>query len=136
MRKYWIVMAMLLAPAVQAQNFTTAAEVKPILGMTKGNWVAVREYAGKDHIYFSHLAAWRCGLDTVHYGLNGAAADTEFEFQPCHIDTATPNAILGDGVLPFFTAPLNSVETITVRVTYDDGTEETETFERKSVLIP
>lgn len=120
-----------------AQNFTTAAEVKPILGATKPQWIAVREYDGKDLLYFTNLLAWRCGVDKIQFGLNGAAAVTEFVAETCHEDEAQPNALKMDqGQEIYLSLPLKSVETVTVVVTYDDGTTETGEYARKAMLIP
>ena len=121
-------------PQIPSGKFTTAAEVKPILTATKGNWVAVREYEGRDLVYFSHLLAWRCGLVGFRYGLNGGAM-VDYPMPPCLIDTAVPNALTGDH-LPFIYQGLKSVETLEVELIYDDLSRDTASFTRNSVLIP
>jgi len=124
-------------PQEPSGKFTTAAEVKPILTATRGNWIAIREYDGQDLLYFTHLGGWRCGLWDVRYGLNGAAPQTLFVFEPCHEDSAQPNAMLmANGELPYVTAPLGSIDSVTVELTYDDGSTDSAMFARKSVLTP
>lgn len=124
-------------PQVPTGKFTTATEVKPILSMTKSNWVAVRAYEGQDLLYFSHLLAWRCGLWDIRYGVNGAPADTLFPMEPCNVDTAQPNGMT-DVITyaPYVSLPLNSVETVDIEVTYDDGTTDFVQFDRPDILIP
>lgn len=118
-------------------KFTTAAEIKPILGATQANWVAVRDYSGQDLLYFTHLLAWRCGLWDIHYGVNGAPADEPVVMEPCHTDTAQPNGLADvENYLPYLTFPPNSVESVTVALTYDDGTTQTASFARNSILLP
>lgn len=132
------VLALSLAPVgAQAQAaFTTAAEVQPILTMTKGNWVAVREYDGNDLLYFTHLESWRCGLDGVMYGINSDVADQVWEQEACYEDEAAPNTMKMENGLPFVTLELGSVETLIVEITYDDGTTDTATYERKAIMTP
>ena len=137
MQRILIIVALLSAGSATAQNFTTAAEVKPILGATKPNWIAVRAYEGQDLLYFTNLLAWRCGVETVAYGVNGAAATTPLVMEPCYDAEAAPNALKMDqGVLPYVSHGLDSVQTVSVLVTYDDGSTEMADYTRAAVLIP
>lgn len=118
-----------------AENFTTAAEVKPILQATKPQWIAVRLYDGKDLLYFTNLLSWRCGVSEIHYAVNGGDM-AAFEAEPCYENTAQPNALKAerlDAILVSF--PPNSIETIDVEVTFDDGTTETAQYQRAAVEI-
>lgn len=124
-----------LTSTATAQNFTTAAEIKPIVDMTRSSWVAVREWEGQDLLYFTHLEAWRCGMDQVRYFVNTGKPQVR-EMEECYVDSPTPNAIKMEGHLPYDTHPLGSIETITVEVTLDDGTVLKETFERQNVMTP
>lgn len=130
-------MAATFALPASAQNFTTAAEVKPILSATKGQWIAVREWEGQDLIYFTNLLAWRCGVESVAWGVNGGPADRALAMEPCYEGEAAPNALkIDQGVLPYVAEALGSVQGVTVTVTFDDGTTETADYERAAVLMP
>lgn len=120
---------------ISAQALTDAAAIKPILTATKANWVAVREFDGQDLVYFTHLEAWRCGLEALSYSINGGD-DTVRELETCYEGEAAPNAMKEEGRLPFITQPLGSVETITIRLLYDDGTTDEATFARDAVKTP
>ena len=109
-----------------------AAQIRPILDATKANWVAVREWEGQDLIYFTHLETWRCGLDTVRYGINSKVADTDWALAPC--DESNPNAIPSDH-LPYTATDLMSVKTLTIEIIYDDGESDTVHFERAAIQI-
>lgn len=115
-------------------KFLTASEVKPILGATKGNWIAVREWEGQDLIYFTHLLSWRCGLYEIRYSVNGAD-QLNWPVPECDPATHTVGAIPSDAAI-YTELPLKSVETVTVELLYDDLSIEAATFERASVLIP
>lgn len=120
-----------------AQSFTTAAEVAPILQATRASWIAVREYDGQDLLYFTNVLAWRCGLAEIRYGLNGAAADTVLDMEPCHDGEAAPNVLKMDqGVLIYLTLPLQSVQTVRVVLVFDDGSTQAGDFARAAVLTP
>ena len=121
-------------PQVPSGKFTTALEVKPIMQAVKGSLVAVREYEGRDWVYFTQVLSWRCGLAGLRYSLNGAPMQ-DFEMPQCQVDTAQPNAFPDDANI-YVTEPLGSVETIDVELIYDDLTRETVSFEREQVQIP
>ncbi len=129
-----LVLAAGLASAAQAENFTTAAEVKPILTATKANWVALREYEGQDLLYFTQLMSWRCGLSEARYAVNGAAPAV-WPLGDCQDGTAQPNAILPDSQI-YTSFALGSVTEVTVTVVYDDGSEDSATYARTAVLMP
>lgn len=131
-----IALTLLSATPISAQGqFLTAAEVKPILTATKGNWIAVREYNGQDLLYFSHLLAWRCGLKAIHYSLNAKETLEPWPLTPCNEESPSPAAIGPDQPI-YGTHTLGSIASVTVTITYDDDTTDTVNFERKSVLIP
>lgn len=120
---------------VPTGQFTTATEVRPILGVTRGSWVAVREYDGQDLLYVTHLMAWRCGLVGMRYAVNGGALQ-EWPLPECHIGTAAPNALLPEDGLPYVSHPLGSIQSVSIELIYDDLGTETAQFERAAVLMP
>jgi hypothetical protein len=120
------------APLAAQPPFTTSAEVRPILAMTKQAWVAVREYGGQDLVYFTHLAAWRCGIVAARYVLNDEP-EAEFPLEPCYLDSPQPNAVRGE---PWVARPLGSVQTLRVTVEYDDGSSDSIEVTRGDVLMP
>ncbi len=112
-----------------------ATTIRPILEATKGNWIGVRNWEGQDLLYFTHLESWKCGLSAIRYGINSAEATEVYEFELCADDEAAPSPIATDK-LPYLVFEENSIEMVTITLVYDDGAEQTESFERASVQIP
>jgi hypothetical protein len=129
-----VILVLPLPLPLAAQSFTTAAEVTPILQMTRANWVAVREYEGQDLIYFTHLLSWRCGIAAITFSVNGGP-EAVFPAEPCYRDEAQPNALKMTEVLPYAVAPLGSIRTVKVRLDMGDGSSMAATFDRAGVLI-
>ncbi len=124
-------------PQVPTGKYTTAVEVRPIIGMTKSNWASVRLYEGQDLLYFTSLLTWRCGLWDIRYGINGAPADQVLEMEPCHEDTAQPNAMTDPATYPIWaTFPGETIENVYIEVVFDDGTADFARFDRNQILIP
>ena len=116
-------------------RFTTAAEVRPILNATRGNWIAVREYDGRDFLYVTHLWSWRCGLAAMAIAVNDAPM-RNLPMPPCHDSLPTPNAILEGDPQPYLTFDLGSVQRVRVQLVYDDLGMALEGFLRSEVLLP
>ena len=71
------------------------------------------------------------------YGVNGAPPETPLVMEPCYEAEGAPNALKMDqDVLPYVNLPLDSVQSVTLLVTYDDGSTETADYLRAAVLTP
>ena len=124
-------------PQIPMGKYTTALEVRPILQMTRNQWVGVREFDGQDYVYFSTLIGWRCGLWDIRYGINGAPADNVLPMEPCNDEFAQPNVMLDiENFPPYVICPQGGVESIYVEIVFDDGTTDFARFERAAVRIP
>ena len=104
-------------PACALAQGTLEGQEKHVLNLTKGSWAHFRDYDGQQLIYFTHLEAYRCAIDAVRYSLNGDSLDHEWKLQPC--DPDQPNAITTDR--PFIALPLGSAESISLQLTFPDG---------------
>jgi hypothetical protein len=119
-----------------SQTFTTAAEVSPILDMTRANWIGIRDWEGQDYLYFSHLSAFRCGLDEIAYSVNDGPVAV-FAAEPCYEAEAAPNAMkMENGDVPFVIFPPGTLQKVAVTVKLDDGSVLEQVFERAAVMIP
>lgn len=127
-------LAVVVVTPAQAEDFTTAAEVRPILEATKDNWVSVREYDGQDLLYFTHLLAWRCGLSEIHYAINGGA-ERRFMAEPCYEGEPLPNALKAEDLMPYVALEPGSIEGVSVRILYDDGGEGMMAYQRGAIII-
>ena len=129
-----VALSMSLGSGAQAQ-FMTAEEVKPILGMTQGSWVAVRVFEGQDLLYFTHLMSFRCGLEGILYGVNGETPSNLYAMEPCHEGTAAPSAMDPIQFPLYVSFPVGSVHSVTIMLKYDDGSKEQATFQRAQIQI-
>ena len=117
-------------------KFTTAAEVGPILTMTKANWSAVREYDGQDLVYFTHILSWRCGLKAAKFGINEEPLQ-DLELPDCHMKYQQPNVLIdNEPLLAFRRYALGSVQSVRLEILLDDLTVQSVTTKRENMLIP
>lgn len=104
-------------PTASAQGLR--GQEKRILDLTKANWVHFRDFNGRQLIYFTHLEVYRCGILQVRYSLNRGPLDRIYELQPC--DETRPNEVTTDR--PYLSLPLGTADSISVQITFEDGTE-------------
>lgn len=122
-------------PQVPSGKFTTATEVKPILEMTTGNWVAIRDYDGQDLLYVTHIWSWRCGLLRMRYALNDEPLQ-DLPLPPCHEETGAPNAIIDSDGLPYLSFAQGSISSVRVELLLDDLSTLEASFSRSDILMP
>ncbi|SIO03241.1 hypothetical protein [Vannielia litorea] len=122
--------------AAPAENFTTAAEVRPILESIKDKWIAIRVEGDEDYVFFTPIVSWRCGVQAVQFGFNDEPPTRALEMPKCHTEFSNPNVMVDGDPTPLVTAPARSVETVTIRMMYDDGALSESVIPRKQVLIP
>lgn len=117
-------------------KFTTAAEIGPIMEMTKNNWAAVRELDGEDLVYFTQILSWRCGMISAKFSINGAPLQ-DLELPECHMKYQQPNVLIDEEpLLTFRRFGAGSVDTIRIDILLDDLTTQTMTLQRDNILIP
>lgn len=122
-------------PQVPTGKFTTAGEIKQLLLVTRGSWLALNEVNGQDYLYGTQVLSWRCGLAGFHISINGGPM-SRWEMPPCHEGTAAPNAFTETDGLPLIAFPLGSVQTATVELVLDDLSRIVTSFQRQDILMP
>jgi hypothetical protein len=126
-----------LPPAPSDGPLTTAAEVRGVLDLLGPRVLSLRPWEGQDQLSFGQLAALRCGITRIRYGLNGAAAETDLMLEPCHVGTPAPNRLTDLVRFPVaILLPGGSVTGITLQVTLDDGSLWTITAPRGLIAAP
>jgi len=128
-------LAVAALPAASHAQMTDASTIRPILEATKANWIGVRRWDGQDLVYFTQLETWKCGLTSIRYGINTDTATKRYAFKACKEGEAAPSPVATDR-LPYVAFGLDTVETIVITITYDDGQDVTEIFDRSDVEIP
>jgi len=101
-----------------AQDFTTSAGVKPILELIRPQWVAIRPYDGKDHLYFTTLLVYRCGIEQISFAYNGGPFQV-LDHEPCYAGEANPSALKIETHLPYVVAPLDGLQSVDIRLEFE-----------------
>ncbi len=114
-----IASTLLLATISMTLGAMPPKQIKQVLDLTRNNWVAFRDFNGRQLISFTHLESYTCGINQVRYSLNSDALDKTWELQPCK--QKSPSPIKKDII--YLTLPLGTAKSIAVQVTFTDGTK-------------
>ncbi len=132
--KRLLLLMFLTIPNVASAQMLDASKVRPILDITKKQWVAVREWDGRDLLYFTHLLTWRCGLTKIQYSVNSTAVDKTWTFVSCDKTAANPMALPPEQMI-YTGFELKSIKNVSVKITYDDGLTDMISYDRKAIQI-
>jgi hypothetical protein len=126
-----------VAQTAPPSDFTTAAGAAFIHQSIKDQILSFGDDGDTDTIYFTAILSWRCGVQGLYYGLNDAPADTQFPLEPCYRELRQPNTNkeLGTNFPLSITVPKGSVQQVTLRIVYEDGSTASFTSERAKNLV-
>lgn len=129
--------AALAQPLAAQSDLTTPEGAAMIHQSIKDQLLAYSPDGDIDYIYFTAILGWRCGVSALFYGLNDEPTTTPFPLEPCHRELRNPNVMKADITeFPIFiTVPKGSVQRVTLRIVYDNGTEATFESPRARNLI-
>ena len=130
-----LVFAFLPLSTPALSQMTEPAQARPILDMTKANWIGVRRWEGKDLLYFTHLETWRCALASIYFSVNDTAAEP-YGLIPCKEGQGSPAPISATDHTPFVSFPLDSISTVTIEVIYKDGVTSVANYQRNAIELP
>ena len=115
----------------------SAAAIRPTLDLMRASWLQLRPWEGQEWLVFSALTTFRCGMDAIYFGINGAPATHAIPLEPCYPGTAVPYAQLDlEGFPPYQIFSTDKVQSVTIRLVLDDGSEMLQTTLRPQMVMP
>ena len=109
------------AAAQQKSRIWPLDMVKGVMTSTKeSGWVAFRNIAGNQNIYFSHLQTYHCSLKEIRYSYNSKALDKVFPLAECN--PQLPLNVPGEIKWIVNLEKPGTVKTLAVQVVFTDDT--------------
>ena len=110
------------------------SQTPSILESTKQQWVTLQYKDGYDMLNFTYLNGWRCGIDSIEFIINETDVYSGVIFPPCDnpnqlsLDSNDgPTTLLFDGF---------SVQSVTIRIFFTDGTVSVDRRLRREIFVP
>lgn len=85
----------------------------------QSGWIAFRNYAGQQLIYFTALQTMHCRLSKIRYSINSDVLDKEFPIGSC--DPQLPFNLPDGPEYIYLSLPPGTASTVAVQVLWDDG---------------
>jgi hypothetical protein len=106
---------------------TILQHARETLDADRSDWVAFTTGFTSDHAYFNTPMYSRCAIQKLEYGFNGPP-NKEFPLPPCDFDNPSGTPADAQSAVKME----DEVRTVSVRITFLDGTAGTRTFRRPS----
>ncbi|AZV79488.1 hypothetical protein EBB79_17510 [Parasedimentitalea marina] len=113
------------APAVSSSRI---AQDQATLKRAGTPWATVSKSWPYDSLNLSSVTPYVCGIKKMQFSVNGGATTTQ-SFSSCSTGAAKADP-------PYWTFDQNSIETVSVTMTFADGSRQTRNFTRDQILQP
>lgn len=107
-------------PPAALGQMMAPAQMRAALEATGRQWVAFRNWQGRQLIYFTHLVAWKCAIKEVRYAVDGQDPAELFPLPAC--DPQNPFLVNGESDTILLSFAPGEVEEISIQLVYGDGT--------------
>jgi hypothetical protein len=114
-------LAVTVFPAFAQQPTMAPAQMRAALEATAHQWIAFRNWQGRQLVYFTHLVAWKCAIDEIRYVVNGRGLSERFPLPACN--PQDPFRVDAEKDTIFLSFAPGEVSEISIRLVYGDGTE-------------
>jgi hypothetical protein len=105
--------------AARAQTLPPIETFKQMANAAATQWVAFRDFNGRQLVYFTTVVSYACGLTEIRWSMNSDSLDQNWPVPKCN--EYLPFAINTDNKI-YETLKLNTAKTISVQLVFKDGT--------------
>ena len=111
----------LAAPIAVNAQMPPPAQLKMMAEAVKAQWVAFRNWDGRQLIYFTIAVTYHCGLREIRYSLNGKDLTERWPVPACN--TQMPFNIDSEKDQIYLALDPGTVSAVSVQLVYADGTK-------------
>ena len=109
------------APIAAKAQMPPPAQLKTMAEAAKAQWVAFRNWDGRQLIYFTIAVTYHCGLAEIRYSLNGKDLVERWPVPACN--TQMPFNIDAENDQIYLALDPGTVSAVSVQLVYADGSE-------------
>ena len=105
-------------PASSQDTAIPLATVKAAINATTANWIAFRNFNGKQLLYFTQLLTWKCGLREIRYAINSSHISETWPLPVCN--PQNPYHLDPEKAEIYKSFALDSIKFVSVQVVFAD----------------